>query len=75
MQDFYHSWIIPNLKEVTPEWEHMTRCIIESVNYYPLMRMPYKTLVLTATDMFDLNMPFLHESLSYFEWIHYKIFK
>jgi len=35
-QDLYQYWILPNFKDVTPEWEHMTRCLVEPINYYPL---------------------------------------
>ncbi|XP_070154508.1 uncharacterized protein [Polyergus mexicanus] len=74
-QDFYQYWIIPNFKNITPEWEHMTRCIIESINFYPFLYMPYKTMVLIASDLLNLNMSHLYTSLSYSEWIAYKIYK
>ncbi|RLU14677.1 hypothetical protein DMN91_013044 [Ooceraea biroi] len=71
-QDFYQCWIIPNLRDITPEWEHMTRCIIESMNYYSLMCMSCKTIILLTTDILNLSMSHLHGSLSYLEWIAYK---
>ncbi|XP_012526617.2 uncharacterized protein LOC105831185 [Monomorium pharaonis] len=75
LRDFFQYWVIPNLREVTPEWEHMTRCLIEPMNYFPLMYMPYKSTILLLTDLLDINMPRLHASLSYAEWIAYKIWK
>ncbi|RLU27295.1 hypothetical protein DMN91_001096 [Ooceraea biroi] len=71
-QNFYQCWIIPNLRDITPEWEHMTRCIIESMNYYSLMCMSCKTIILLTTDILNLSMSHLHGSLSYLEWIAYK---
>ncbi|XP_011696435.1 PREDICTED: uncharacterized protein LOC105455080 [Wasmannia auropunctata] len=75
LRDFYQYWMIPNLKEVTPEWEHMTRCVVEPFNYFPMMYMSYKSAVLLVTDLFDISMPRLHASLSYADWIAYKIWK
>lgn len=68
----YENEIIHNLKDITPEWEHMTRCLIESTNYYPFICMPYKAMTLVFTDILRLNMPNLYASLTYKEWIVYK---
>ncbi|XP_011690431.1 PREDICTED: uncharacterized protein LOC105451581 [Wasmannia auropunctata] len=71
-RDFYQYWLLPNLRKVTPEWEHMTRCFIESLNYYSLLYMPYKTMALLAMDTLGVSMPHLYASMSYAEWIAYK---
>ncbi|XP_011690006.1 PREDICTED: uncharacterized protein LOC105451336 [Wasmannia auropunctata] len=71
-RDLYQYWILPNFKEVTPEWEHMTRCIVESVNYFSLMNIPYKTMALLAMDALNINMPHIYASMNYVEWITYK---
>lgn len=71
-RDVYEKWIIYNLKDISPEWEHMTRCLVESVNYYPLVYAPYKVVVLLSTDILNLNMSNLYASLSFAEWIAYK---
>ncbi|XP_025263764.1 uncharacterized protein LOC112637727, partial [Camponotus floridanus] len=71
-RDLHQYWILPNLKDVTPEWEHMTRCLVESLNYYPLLYVPYKAMVLYSMDVLNLSMPDLYKSLSYSEWITYK---
>nr|XP_012225824.1 PREDICTED: LOW QUALITY PROTEIN: uncharacterized protein LOC105674220 [Linepithema humile] len=73
-QDFFQYWITPNFKIITPEWEHMTRCVIVPMNYYRFIYMPYKAMVLIATDLLDLKMPNLYASLSYSEWIAYKVY-
>ncbi|EZA56814.1 hypothetical protein X777_02665 [Ooceraea biroi] len=75
VQDYYRYWVIPNLKEITPEWEHMTRCLVEPLNYYPFIYMPYKVMMLLATDALNLDMPNLYASLSYAEWIAHKGWK
>ncbi|XP_029163123.1 uncharacterized protein LOC114934610 [Nylanderia fulva] len=74
-QDFYKYWITSNFKNVSPEWEHMTRCVIEPIHLHTFLYMPYKTMLLIALDLLDLNMPRLYTSLSYSEWIAYKIYK
>nr|BCX71433.1 adult-specific protein A5 [Ischnura senegalensis] len=28
------KWAKPSLKEVTPDWEHMFRCVVEGISYY-----------------------------------------
>ncbi|KAL6420203.1 hypothetical protein ACFW04_013823 [Cataglyphis niger] len=74
-RDFYQYWITSNFKNITLEWEHMTRCLIEPINFYPFVYISYKMMVLIASDLLDLNMPHLYASLSYSEWIAYKVYK
>ncbi|XP_011706290.1 PREDICTED: uncharacterized protein LOC105461495 [Wasmannia auropunctata] len=50
----------------------MMRCLIESLNYYPLLYMPFKTMALFAMDTLNISMPRLYASMSYAEWIAYK---
>ncbi|XP_020280842.1 uncharacterized protein LOC109853305 [Pseudomyrmex gracilis] len=75
LRDYYEYWVKSNLKNASVEWEHMTRCLVEPMNFYPYVYMPYKSVLLIATDLLDLNMPRLYASLSYPEWIAYKIYK
>lgn len=72
-RDLYQYWLLPNFKDITPEWEHMTRCLVESVNNIPLIYMPYKVMTLISTDILNLNMSNLYKSLSYSEWIAHKV--
>jgi len=71
-RDLYQYWVLPNFKDVTPEWEHMTRCLVEAINYYPLVYIPYKVMALLATDALNISMPHLYASMSYAERITYK---
>lgn len=75
LRDYYEYWLKSNFKNATVEWEHMTRCLIESMNFYPYIYMPYKSMLLIAIDLLDLNMPRLYASLNYPEWIAYKTYK
>jgi len=72
-KDFYQQLAL-NYKNITPEWEHMTRCLIISMNYYRFICMPYKAMLLIATDLLDVKMPNLYASLTYSEWIAYNIY-
>ncbi|XP_020294910.1 uncharacterized protein LOC109860317 [Pseudomyrmex gracilis] len=75
LRDYNEYWVKPCLKNATVEWEHMTKCLIEPMNFYPYVYMPYKSMLLIAMDLLDLNMTRLYASLSYSEWIAYKIYK
>lgn len=74
-RDFYQYWVPQNLKAASPEWEHMTRCLIEPIHMHSHLYMPYKTMLLIALNLIDLNVPHLYASLNYSEWIAYKIYK
>ncbi|XP_070525230.1 uncharacterized protein [Cardiocondyla obscurior] len=73
--DIYHYWIRQNFKEITPEWEHITRCFIICLNYVPLVYLPYKVGILILTNILNINMPHLYASLNYAEWMTYKFYK
>ncbi|KAL0106516.1 hypothetical protein PUN28_016308 [Cardiocondyla obscurior] len=73
--DIHHYWIRQNFKEITPEWEHMSRCLILCLNYFPWMYMPYKVGILLLTNILNIDMPHLYTSLNYTEWITYKFYK
>ncbi|XP_077258878.1 uncharacterized protein LOC143895546 isoform X1 [Temnothorax americanus] len=76
VNDLYQYWVIPNFKELTPEWEHIIRCFVESINYWPgKLYMTFKVITLLATDTLNLNMPNSYASLNYTEWILYKFYK
>ncbi|XP_025153372.1 uncharacterized protein LOC112588267 isoform X2 [Harpegnathos saltator] len=68
------NWITINFTDVTPEWMYMIRCMIESINYYPSLYMPYKAITLFYIEALNLKMPNFYASFNYSEWIMYKIF-
>lgn len=59
MRDLYQYWIIPNFKNVTPEWEHMTRCVVVPFNYYRYIYIPYKVRMNGVTRLEFLSYHFL----------------
>ncbi|XP_067214669.1 uncharacterized protein [Linepithema humile] len=75
-RDFYQYWALPNCKDTKPEYEHMTRCVVELFNsFFPFIRMPYKTAMLLFIDAFDISMSHLYASFTRLEWITYNCWK
>lgn len=74
-RDLHQYWVLPNLKEITPEWEHITRCLVEPFNFNPAMKMSYKAAMLFTVESLGANMPRLYASLRYSEWIVYYCWK
>ncbi|XP_046748835.1 uncharacterized protein LOC124412762 [Diprion similis] len=72
--DFIEAWVKPHLREVTPEWEHMLRCIFSSLNLF-MPNITFETGLLQFTDIINLKMPRLYSSLSYKQWIGYYVTK
>ncbi|XP_043473361.1 uncharacterized protein LOC122505655 [Leptopilina heterotoma] len=71
---FLEYWAKPNFRELTPECEHMMRCIIESLKYY----VPggcYETCVLYLSEMLNIQMPRLYSTLTYKMWFRYHFSK
>ncbi|XP_014486649.1 PREDICTED: uncharacterized protein LOC106750661 [Dinoponera quadriceps] len=73
LRDLSQHWTIQNFKEIQPEYVHVTKCMIEALNYY--IYIPYKSFTLFLTETLNLNMPNLYASLSYAEWIAYIAFR
>ncbi|XP_046748354.1 uncharacterized protein LOC124412496 [Diprion similis] len=72
--DFLETWVKPNLRIITPEWEHMMRCIFTGVSVY-LPGATYETSLLYLTEILNLQMPRLYASLSYKDWINHNLSK
>ncbi|XP_046748054.1 uncharacterized protein LOC124412323 [Diprion similis] len=72
--DFLEIWVKPNLREVTPEWEHMTRCVFDGFKHL-LPYIGFETTVLFVCEILDLKMPRLYSSLSYKAWISHCLMK
>lgn len=70
-RDFLEMWIKPNLRNVTPEWEHMMRCMIEGFTYY-LPMMSFEMALVHVMQILDVPVPRFYSSMSIFNWIRYK---
>lgn len=72
--DFLEAWVKPNLREITPEWEHMMRCVISGVASF-LPGITYESALFYLSEILELQMPRLYASLSYAEWINHNLSK
>lgn len=73
-RDYVNQFVKPALRRITPQWEHMIRCIIEGHNYY-LAVPSFETTLLLFADMLDFQMPTLYSSLSIFQTLEYYCIK
>ncbi|XP_033217306.1 uncharacterized protein LOC117173045 [Belonocnema kinseyi] len=73
-RDILELWAKPNFRELTPECEHMMRCVVEGTNYY-LPGSTYESSILYLSELLNLNTPRLYSTLSYGAWIRHKMLK
>lgn len=73
-EDFNEHWVKPNLRTVTPEWEHMMMCLYEGVGYISHLN-SYKVFLLQLCDILKLSMPRLYNSFNLSEKILYELLK
>ncbi|XP_071558739.1 uncharacterized protein [Temnothorax nylanderi] len=71
-RDFIDVWVRPYLRQVTPEWEHMLRCVAEGERYY-ISRFTFKTLLLFVTNLLNIDMPRVRHTLTYFERFYFTL--
>ncbi|XP_011867202.1 PREDICTED: uncharacterized protein LOC105561648 isoform X3 [Vollenhovia emeryi] len=62
--EFIEFGLKPYLRQATPEWEHMMRCITE---FYNSNSSAFQMLLLLVTDLLNIDMPRLRKTLSYSE--------
>ncbi|XP_014204843.1 uncharacterized protein LOC106636827 [Copidosoma floridanum] len=67
-REFLEFWVKPNLRSVTPEWEHMMRCVFQGVKYY-YPGASYEIALLDFAEIIGIKMPGLYQSISYSLWI------
>ncbi|CAD6208767.1 GSCOCG00003575001-RA-CDS [Cotesia congregata] len=72
--DYLNQWVKPNLRDITPEWEHMMRCITVGMQYY-FPGSSYEVSLLYLTELLNLDMPLLRSSLSYRDRFKFNITK
>ncbi|EGI64878.1 hypothetical protein G5I_06676 [Acromyrmex echinatior] len=65
--DFIEVWMKPFLRQVTPEWEHMLRCMMEGNSYYDNF-FTFKMALLFITNLLNIDMPRTRSTLTYYEW-------
>lgn len=67
-RDFIKVWVKPYLRQVTPEWEHMLKCVMEGTSYY-INVFTFKMALLYVANLLDIDMPRIRSMLTYYEWL------
>lgn len=62
----------PKLCDVQPEWEHMTRCIVEGTSYY-LQGLKYNGVLLSLSDLLEIPTLRLRATMSYLQRLKHVI--
>ncbi|XP_029163139.1 uncharacterized protein LOC114934621 [Nylanderia fulva] len=68
-RDFTNVWVKPYLRQITPEWEHMMRCIM---SIYDEDNM-FKQSLLFITDLLDIDMPRLRSTLTFSQRLQFML--
>ncbi|KAG7204413.1 hypothetical protein KM043_004855 [Ampulex compressa] len=69
-REFVEHEVKPNFRTVTPEWEHMTRCVLEGVSYCRCY-VSYEAALMYCTEILDVRMKQLYASMTYASWVIY----
>jgi len=70
IRDIINFWVKPNLREVSRDWEHMTRCIIEGIHFY-IPGITYEISLLYLCSMLGINAPRLRAALTFIQVMMY----
>ncbi|XP_014614168.1 PREDICTED: uncharacterized protein LOC106792324 [Polistes canadensis] len=73
-QVYINDIVKPALRRISPQWEHMMRCIIEGHRYF-LMVPSFETIILLFSEMLDLQMPAFYSSLTFLQRMEYYYMK
>lgn len=68
--DIINFWVKPSLREVSRDWEHMTRCIVEGVNYY-VPGITFEISLLYLCSILGIYAPRLSAALTFTQKLFY----
>ncbi|XP_069679178.1 uncharacterized protein [Periplaneta americana] len=71
-RDMIHFWVKPNLREVSRDWEHMTRCIVEGISFY-VSGVTFEVSLLYLCGLLDIYTPRLSSALTFTQRILYYV--
>jgi len=71
-RDIINFWVKPNLREVSRDWEHMTRCIIEGIHFY-IPGITYEISLLYLCSMLGIHAPRLRAALTLIQVMLYRL--
>jgi hypothetical protein len=69
-RDMINFWVKPNLREVSRDWEHMMRCIVEGINYY-IPGITFEIALLYLCSMLGIHVPRLSAVLTFTQKLFY----
>lgn len=70
--EFINFAIKPSLRDVTPDWEHMSRCLVRGVAFY-VPGFTFDSSFKYLCDILNLHTPRLNKSLGYYHTFMYKL--
>lgn len=69
-QEYLEFLVKPVFQRINPQYEHMSRCILEGFGYY-FPHLSFKLTILRIAELMNIEMPELYGSLTYTEWFQY----
>ncbi|CAG5077794.1 Protein of unknown function [Cotesia congregata] len=73
-EDYLNEWVKPNLRDISPEWEHMIRCLFDGIQYF-IPGISYEMSLLYVMELMNIDMPRLRSTLSNSDWIRFYLLK
>ncbi|PNF18365.1 hypothetical protein B7P43_G13578 [Cryptotermes secundus] len=70
-RDIIHFWMKPNLRDVSRDWEHMTRCVVEGINYY-IPGITFETSLLYLCGILGIYAPRISAALTFKQKLLYQ---
>lgn len=69
-RDIIHYWVKPNLRDVSRDWEHMARCVVEGINYY-IPGITFETSLLYLCAILGIYAPRISAALTFKQKLFY----
>lgn len=71
-RDIIHLWVKPNLRDVTRDWEHMSRCVVEGIKYY-IPGITFETSLLYLCGILGIYVPRISAALTFKQKLLYHL--
>jgi hypothetical protein len=72
--DIIHFWVKPNLRDVSRDWEHMSRCVVEGISFY-IPGITFETSLLYLCDILGIYAPRISAALTFKQKLFYHFMK
>jgi hypothetical protein len=71
-RDVINFWVKPNLRDVSRDWEHMSRCIVQGINFY-VPGITFEISLLYLCSILNIYAPRLRAALTFKQAIFYHL--